>query len=107
MWRCVTSNPYAVPRRKSRVDRNVRPTIRRCSGVTGTTCGERALGLEGRLEPAGDSGVMAPVPNGVPGSLSAIFSVNDGEYIPKSVDDVRFRTERVGSKLGVSEPPLA
>lgn len=74
--------------------------------MTGTTCGERARGLAGTLEPSGDSGVMAPVPNGVPGSLSAIFSVNDGEYIPKSVEDVRLRIERVGFKLGVSVPPL-
>lgn len=74
--------------------------------MTGTTCGERARGLAGTLEPAGDSGVKAPVPNGVPGSLSAIFSVNDGEYIPKSVDDVRLRIERVGFKLGVSVLPF-
>ena len=74
--------------------------------MTGTTCGERARGLEGTLEPVGDRGVMAPVPNGVPGSLSANFSGNAGEYIPKSVEDVRLRTERVGFKLGVSEPPL-
>lgn len=74
--------------------------------MAGTTCGERARGLAGTLEPAGDSGVMAPVPNGVLGSLSNL-SVKDGEYIPKSVDDVRLRIERVGFKLGVSVPPLA
>ena len=49
--------------------------------------------------------MRAPVPNGVEGS-SGDLSVYVGEYIPKSVEEVRFIIERVRLKFGVSAPPL-
>lgn len=70
-----------MPRRKSRLVRNAKPRTRSGKGVLDVPWEERARATRGLvgLELAGETGVKAPVPNGVLDSLSVDLSVYVGE----------------------------